>query len=96
MKQMIELTTDRLILRTPAENDVQDLFRLMNDPEIAANTGFRPMVTPSEAEGKIRRGISDQQMFVIAEKEHPTCIQGKNVITRFVISFMVIHVRRVI
>ena len=76
MKQMIELTTDRLILRTPAENDVQDLFRLMNDPEIAANTGFRPMVTPSEAEGKIRRGISDQQMFVIAEKEHPTCIVG--------------------
>ena len=71
MKAKIELTTARLILRTPDEGDVQSIFSLMNDREIASSTGFRPMTTPSEAEGKIRRAMENQLMFAIAEKEKP-------------------------
>lgn len=71
MKQKIELTTARLLVRTPDEQDVQDVFSLMSDTEIAQNTGFRPMDTPSEAEGKIRRGMNNLDLFVIAEKSEP-------------------------
>ena len=53
--QKIGLDTDRLIIRTPDEKDVYDIFSLMSDREIAASTGFRPMSTLSEAEGKIRK-----------------------------------------
>ena len=71
MKAKIELTTARLILRTPDEGDVQSIFSLMNDREIASSTGFRPMTTPSEAEGKIRRAMENRLMFAIAEKGEP-------------------------
>lgn len=75
-QKRVELTTARLLVRTPGENDVQDIFALMNDREIAASTGFRPMSTPSEAEGKIRRAMANLNMFGIAEKEHPARIVG--------------------
>lgn len=71
MKQKIELTTARLLVRTPDEQNVQDVFSLMSDTEIAQDTGFRPMDTPSEAEGKIRRGMNNLDLFVIAEKSEP-------------------------
>ena len=52
--KQIEIATDRLIIRTPDERNIHDIFVLMSDLEIAASTGFRPMSTLSEAEGKIR------------------------------------------
>ena len=61
----IEIVTDRLIIRTPREKDVHDIFVLMSDREIAASTGFRPMSTLSEAEGKIRRDMDGGLMFFI-------------------------------
>ena len=64
----IGLDTDRLIIRTPDENDAHDIFTLMSDLEIAASTGFRPMSTLSEAEGKIRRDMNSGLMFCISEK----------------------------
>ena len=67
----IEIVTDRLIVRTPEEEDVHDIFVLMSDLEIAASTGFRPMSTPSEAEGKIRRDMDSGLMFCISEKNRP-------------------------
>ena len=67
----IEIVTDRLIVRTPEEEDVHDIFVLMSDLEIAASTGFRPMSTPSEAEGKIRRDMDSGLMFCISEKDRP-------------------------
>ena len=67
----IEIVTDRLIIRTPEEKDVHDIFVLMSDWEIAASTGFRPMNTPSEAEGKIRRDMDSGLMFCISEKNRP-------------------------
>lgn len=67
----IELATGRLIIRTPDEKDVHDIFSLMSDLEIAASTGFRPMGSPSEAEGKIRREMDSGLMFCISEKNRP-------------------------
>lgn len=66
-----EFVTDRLIIRTPEERDAHDIFALMSDREIAASTGFRPMNTLSEAEGKIRREMDSGLMYCIVEKSHP-------------------------
>ena len=72
----IEIVTDRLIIRTPGEKDVHDIFVLMSDREIAAITGFRPMNTLSEAEGKIRRDMDSGLMFCISEKNLPEKVIG--------------------
>ncbi|MGM9721136.1 MAG: GNAT family N-acetyltransferase [Candidatus Egerieousia sp.] len=72
----IELATVRLIIRTPQESDVHDIFVLMSDLEIAAITGFRPMNTFSEAEGKIRREKEGGLMFCISEKNLPEKVLG--------------------
>ena len=74
--QKIGLDTDRLIIRSPDENDVHDIFVLMSDREIAAITGFRPMGTLSEAEGKIRREMDGGLMFCISEKNLPEKVIG--------------------
>ena len=66
-----EFVTDRLIIRTPEERDAHDIFALMSDLEIAASTGFRPMNTLSEAEGKIRGEMDSGLMYCISEKSHP-------------------------
>lgn len=76
MVQKTELITARLLIRTPDETEVKDIFALMSDEEVAASTGFRPMTTQSEAEGKIRRGMASQLIFGIAEKERPARIVG--------------------
>lgn len=76
MVQKTELTTARLLIRTPDETEVKDIFALMSDEEVAASTGFRPMTTQSEAEGKIRRGMASQLIFGITEKERPARIVG--------------------
>ena len=72
----IEIETDRLIIRTPEDKDVHDIFVLMSDREIAASTGFRPMNTLSEAEGKIRREMDGGLMFCISEKGFPEKVLG--------------------
>ncbi len=72
----IEIVTDRLIIRTPGEKDVHDIFVLMSDREIAAITGFRPMDTLSEAEGKIRRDMNSGLMFCISEEGLPEKVLG--------------------
>lgn len=72
----IEIETDRLIIRTPEDKDVHDIFVLMSDREIAASTGFKPMSTLSEAEGKIRREMDGGLMFCISEKNLPEKVLG--------------------
>lgn len=72
----IEIVTDRLIIRTPGKKDVHDIFVLMSDREIAASTGFRPMSTLSEAEGKIRRDMNSGLMFCISEEGLPEKVLG--------------------
>lgn len=75
-EKKVELVTDRLIVRTPEEKDIHDIFVMMSDEEIAEKTGFRPMDTLSEAEGKIRRGMDDLLMFCICEKAQPERVAG--------------------
>ena len=72
----IEIVTDRLIIRTPEDKDVYDIFVLMSDREIASSTGFRPMSTESEAEGKIRREMDGGLMFCISERGFPEKVLG--------------------
>lgn len=71
MTEEIKLHTERLIVRLPLVEDAQDVFTLMKDKDTAMITGFTPMSNISEAEGKIRRGISDGNMFVVTTKEKP-------------------------
>lgn len=66
------ILTERLLVRIPEKEDINDIFLMMSDEHTAINTGFRPMSNPSEAEGKIRRGIENHNMFVIALKETPS------------------------
>ena len=95
--QKIGLVTDRLVIRTPDENDARDIFTLMSDLEIAAITGFRPMNTLSEAEGKIRRDMNSGLMFcILVRKRFSAFLKSlrtrqipfrvRNAITRYVIS----------
>lgn len=72
----IEIETDRLIIRTPEDKDAYDIFVLMSDREIASSTGFRPMSTESEAEGKIRREMDGGLMFCISERDLPEKVLG--------------------
>lgn len=79
------ILTERLIVRIPEKEDINDIFLMMSDKHTAINTGFRPMSNPSEAEGKIRRGIENCNMFVIALKETPSNVIGMieySIITR--------------
>lgn len=71
MTEEIKLHTERLIVRSPRVEDAQDVFTLMKDKNTAMITGFTPMSNISEAEGKIRRGISGGNMFVITTEEKP-------------------------
>lgn len=71
MTEEIKLHTERLIIRTPRIKDVQEIFKLMKDKDTAMITGFTPMNNISEAEGKIRSGISSGNMFVITTEENP-------------------------
>ena len=71
MTEEIKLHTERLIVRSPRVEDAQDVFTLMKDKNTAMITGFTPMSNISEVEGKIRRGISGRNMFVITTEEKP-------------------------
>ena len=71
MTEEIKLHTERLIIRTPRVKDAQEIFTLMKDKDTAMITRFTPMNNTSEAEGKIRSGISSGNMFVITTEEKP-------------------------
>ena len=61
----IEIVTDRLLIRTPRETYVNDIFVLMSVREISASPGFSPMCTLREAEGKILRDMHGVLMLLI-------------------------------
>lgn len=86
MTEEIKLHTVRLIVRTPEVEDAQDVFTLMKDIDTAMITGFTPMSNISEAEGKIRRGISSRNMFVITTKEKPGLAIGVFEVTSRIVS----------
>lgn len=68
--EKFRILTERLVIRIPDEEDINAVFLMMSDEYTAINTGFRPMHDVSEAEGKVRRGIENKNMFVITIKEN--------------------------
>lgn len=66
---MVELVTDRLVIATPGESHIDDVFRIMSTRCLAERTGFKKMDDVSEAEGKIRWAMRTDNMLVISKKD---------------------------
>lgn len=66
---MVELVTDRLVIATPGERHIDDVFRIMSTRFLAERTGFKRMDDVSEAEGKIRWVMRTDNMLVISKKD---------------------------
>lgn len=66
---MVELVTDRLVIATPGERHIDDVFRIMSTRFLAERTGFKRMDDVSEAEGKIRWAMRTDNMLVISKKD---------------------------
>lgn len=66
---MVELVTDRLVIATPGESHIDDVFRIMSTRCLAERTGFKKMDDVSEAEGKIRWAMRTDNMLIISKKD---------------------------
>ena len=66
------IVTDRLILRSFDESDVEDVFNLMRDEYIAERAGFRPFKTMEQAQGFMDRW--KRGAFAITERCSDTVI----------------------
>ena len=66
---MVELVTDRLVIATPGERHIDEVFRIMSTRCLAERTGFKRMDDVSEAEGKIRWAMRTDNMLVISKKD---------------------------
>lgn len=66
---MVELVTDRLVIATPGERHIDEVFRIMSTRCLAERTGFKKMDDVSEAEGKIRWAMRTDNMLVISKKD---------------------------
>ncbi len=68
MSKTLTLTTERLVLRMPSEEDIDRVFAIMSDREIADKAGFRRMRDRSEAEGKVRNAMVTGDCLMITPK----------------------------
>lgn len=66
---MAELVTERLVIATPGERHIDEVFRIMSTRCLAERTGFKKMDDVSEAEGKIRWAMRTDNMLVISKKD---------------------------
>lgn len=66
---MVELVTDRLVIATPGERHIDEVFRIMSTRCLVERTGFKKMDDVSEAEGKIRWTMRTDNMLVISKKD---------------------------
>ena len=71
---MVELVTDRLVIATPGESHIDDVFRIMSTRCLAERTGFKKMDDVSEAEGKIRWAMRTDNMLIISRKDEDDVI----------------------
>ena len=71
---MVELVTDRLVIATPGESHIDDVFRIMSMRCLAERTGFKKMDDVSEAEGKIRWAMRTDNMLIISRKDEDNVI----------------------
>ena len=71
---MVELVTDRLVIATPGERHIDEVFRIMSTRCLAERTGFKKMDDVSEAEGKIRWAMRTDNMLIISRKDEDDVI----------------------
>ena len=71
---MVELVTDRLVIATPGESHIDDVFRIMSTRCLAERTGFKKMDDVSEAEGKIRWAMRTDNILIISRKDEDDVI----------------------
>lgn len=71
---MVELVTDRLVIATPGERHIDEVFRIMSTRCLADRTGFKKMDDVSEAEGKIRWAMRTDNMLIISRKDEDDVI----------------------
>ena len=71
---MVELVTDRLVIETPGERHIDEVFRIMSTRCLAERTGFKKMDDVSEAEGKIRWAMRTDNMLIISRKDEDDVI----------------------
>lgn len=71
---MVELVTDRLVIATPGERYIDEVFRIMSTRCLAERTGFKKMDDVSEAEGKIRWAMRTDNMLIISRKDEDDVI----------------------
>ena len=65
---MQRLETDRLILRTFAEQDTDDLYRYATDPDVGPRAGWKPHESREETLSIIHEFLSDDNQFAIERK----------------------------
>lgn len=73
-RNMVELVTDRLVIATPGERHIDEVFRIMSTRCLAERTGFKKMDDVSEAEGKIRWAMRTDNMLIISRKDEDDVI----------------------
>ena len=69
MKKEIIAETERLILRRYTEDDLQDLFEYLSDPEVVAFEPYKPM-TLKEAKDNLAWRISTDEMIAVELKSN--------------------------
>lgn len=63
------LETERLILRRYTENDLQDLYEYLSDPQVVAYEPYQPM-TIEEVKDNLKWRISTDEMIAVELKEN--------------------------
>lgn len=71
-----EIGTPRLVIRPLNEEDVSNIYGIMSDYETASKAGFKPLSSPSEAEGFFRESIRSESAYGITLKDKPSDIFG--------------------
>lgn len=69
MKKEIIAETERLILRRYTEDDLQDLFEYLSDPEVVAFEPYKPM-TLEEIKDNLAWRISTDEMIAVELKSN--------------------------
>lgn len=67
IENMVELVTDRLVIATPGEKHIDEVFRIMSTRCLAERTGFKKMDDVSEAEGKIRWAMRTGSQSILSQ-----------------------------
>ncbi len=68
------LETERLILRSFEENDIEDMFDYGSNPNVALRTGYQPHKELLDSKKIVYKYIFDEEIFAIQLKENKKVI----------------------